>query len=121
MAFAVLLQTASPAHPVPLPALLRETEPLCEGEGGKQGNCTASYAMLHCENVGQKGESERTWSLLCIHSKMKTKAFWGRRLGEGCGEQLIVGQLKKLLNIRKQKSETKNTAADQHHTGKKKK
>lgn len=101
MAFAVLLQTASPAHPVPFPALFRETEPPCEGEGGKQGNCTASYAMLHCENVGQKGENEETWSLLCIHSKSEDKGFLGQEAGGGLWRTTYTRSVKKALEYQK--------------------
>lgn len=71
--------------------------------------------MLHCENVDQKGEHivfalypQQEWS-----QKLSGAGGWGR-IGEN--NFLKASQLKKLLNVRNQKSETKNAVADQHHT-----
>lgn len=69
--------------------------------------------MLHRANVGQKGENSAfaLYPRQELIQRLSGAGGWGTVVEN----KLAAGQLK-LLNIRKQRSETKNTAPDQHHT-----
>lgn len=78
-------------------------QPRGRREAGKLRRANA--ALKRC-TVPMQVSKETAWALLC--TKSEGKGFQGRRLGEGSAKQLRASQWKRSLNVRKQKSETKN-------------
>lgn len=108
MAFAVLLQMESLAHSLKNPmssSALQATQKESTGRGERHG--AALPARQCCTCKCRSGSREQA---LCFvpKARMNLKAFYGRRMGEGCGEQPCSRSVKKALECGEKKKKEQN-------------